>query len=148
MTEQQIQSKRIKELEQKGYYVIKLMKTNKNGIPDIIAIPPFSKVLFSEVKTATGKVSKLQEYRLNELKRHGVRTEVYRGLIDNQMDPQRKKESDRAERILFTIEECQEMLANIYESLVDKEYPEATQDAQKLIIEIKNIIKSISEDDF
>ena len=39
MTEQQIQTKLIKELEDKGYYVIKLVKTNKNGIPDLIAIP-------------------------------------------------------------------------------------------------------------
>jgi Holliday junction resolvase len=79
MTEQQIQFKRIKELEALGYYVIKLVKTNKNGIPDLIAIPPQSDVLFVEVKTAKGKVSKLQEYRLKELKNYGFRTEVYRG---------------------------------------------------------------------
>ena len=79
MTEQQIQSKRIKELESIGYYVGKLIKTNKNGIPDLIAIPPDSDVLFVEVKTPKGKTSKLQEYRLEELKKHGVRTEVYRG---------------------------------------------------------------------
>ena len=79
MTEQQIQSKRIKELESIGYYVVKLIKTNKTGIPDLIAIPPDSDVLFVEVKTPKGKTSKLQEYRLEELKKHGVRTEVYRG---------------------------------------------------------------------
>lgn len=79
MTEQQIQSKRIKELESQGYYVIKLIKTNKNGIPDIIAIPPNSNVLFSEVKRPNGKVSALQEYRLKELKEYGFRVEVYRG---------------------------------------------------------------------
>jgi hypothetical protein len=79
MTEQQIQSKRIKELEAEGYYVIKLVKTNKNGIPDLVAIPKDSEVLFSEVKTPKGKVSKLQEYRLKELKDHGCRTEIYRG---------------------------------------------------------------------
>ena len=45
MTEQQIQSRRIKELEEQGYYVIKLIKTNKNGIPDLVAIPPDSGVL-------------------------------------------------------------------------------------------------------
>ena len=56
MTEQQIQSIRIKELEAQGYYVIKLVKTNKKG-----------------------KVSKLQEYRLKELDEHGCNTEVYRG---------------------------------------------------------------------
>ena len=68
MTEQQIQVKRIKELEEQGYYVIKLIKTNKNGIPDLIAIPPNSDVIFSEVKRPGGKLSKLQEYRLKELK--------------------------------------------------------------------------------
>lgn len=148
MTEQQIQSKRIKQLEQAGYYVIKLIKTNKNGIPDIVAIPPRSRVLFSEVKTPTGRLSKLQEFRLKELQEHGLRTEVFRGLTDKDMDPQKRKESDRAERILFNIEECQELLANLYEGLVDREYESATKDAQQIIIEIKTIIKSIEEDDF
>jgi hypothetical protein len=146
MTEQQIQSKRIKQLEQAGYYVIKLIKTNKNGIPDLVAIPPRSRVLFSEVKTPTGRLSKLQEFRLKELTQHGLRTEVYNGVTD--MDPQKRKESDRAERILFNIEECQDLLANLYEGLVDREYEGATKDAQQIIIEIKTIIKSIEEDDF
>ncbi len=79
MTEQQIQSKRIKQLEAEGYYVIKLVKTNKNGIPDVIAIPPDAAVIFSEIKTKTGRLSKLQEYRLKELSSFGFNTEVYRG---------------------------------------------------------------------
>ena len=79
MTEQQIQSKRIKELEAEGYYVIKLIKTNKNGIPDLLAIPPNSDVLFSEVKTPKGRVSALQKYRLKELKEYGYNPEVYKG---------------------------------------------------------------------
>jgi|TARA_R110000824_G_scaffold22084_4_gene81372 Holliday junction resolvase len=78
VTEQQIQSKRIKQLESEGYYVIKLIKTNKNGIPDIIAIPPNSSVIFSEVKTPKGRLSRLQEYRLKELESYGT-TEVFRG---------------------------------------------------------------------
>lgn len=79
MTEQQIQTKLIKDLEQKGYYVIKLVKTNKNGIPDLIAIPPGSDVEFIEVKRKNGKVSPLQEYRIKELIRHGVKAIVYYG---------------------------------------------------------------------
>lgn len=79
MTEQQIQAKKIKELESQGYYVIKLTTTNKNGIPDLIAIPPNSDVLFIEVKKPKGKLSKLQEYRIKELKKYGIKTEVYRG---------------------------------------------------------------------
>jgi len=80
MTEQKIQKKRIDQLEAEGYYVIKLIKTNKNGIPDIIAIPPDAPVLFSEVKTPKGRVSKIQEYRLKELKKYGFKTEIYNGL--------------------------------------------------------------------
>jgi Holliday junction resolvase-like predicted endonuclease len=79
MTEQQIQSKKIKELEAQGYYVIKLVKTNKNGIPDLIAIPRNSNVEFIEVKTEKGRVSELQKYRHKELSEHGIIVEVYRG---------------------------------------------------------------------
>ena len=60
--------------------LIKLIKTNKNGIPDIIAIPPDAPVLFSEVKTPKGRLSKIQEYRLKELKKYGFKTEIYNGL--------------------------------------------------------------------
>lgn len=82
MTEQQIQAKRIKQLESEGYYVIKLIKTNKNGIPDLIAIHPTKGVLFSEIKTPKGRVSEIQKYRLNELEKHGFRTEIYKGSVD------------------------------------------------------------------
>lgn len=79
MIEQQIQSKKIKQLESEGYYVIKLINTNKNGIPDLIAIPKNADVLFVEVKRPSGKLSKLQEFRLKELNEHGLRTEIYKG---------------------------------------------------------------------
>jgi Holliday junction resolvase len=79
MTEQQIQKKRIDQLEKEGYYVLKLIKTNKNGIPDVVAMHPEKGVLFSEIKTPKGKLSKIQEYRLKEIKNHGFDIEVYRG---------------------------------------------------------------------
>jgi Holliday junction resolvase len=79
MSEAKVQAKKIKELEEQGYYVIKLMKTNKNGIPDLIAIPKNSDVLFVEVKSEIGKLSPLQEYRIKELNNHGINTEVHRG---------------------------------------------------------------------
>lgn len=78
-TEGQIQAKKIKELEKEGYYVIKLKATNKNGIPDILAIPPDADVTFVEVKTEKGIVSELQKYRIKELKGYGFKAEVYRG---------------------------------------------------------------------
>ena len=79
MREQQIQKKRIDQLENEGYYVIKLIKTNKNGIPDVLALHPERGIKFYEIKTPKGKVSKLQEYRIKELKEYGFSAEVYRG---------------------------------------------------------------------
>jgi Holliday junction resolvase len=79
MTEQQIQKKRIDQLEKEGYYVLKLIKTNKNGIPDVVAMHPEKGVLFSEIKTPKGRLSKIQEYRLKEIKEYGFDVEVYRG---------------------------------------------------------------------
>jgi Holliday junction resolvase len=81
MTEQQVQSKRIKQLEAEGYYVIKLIRTNKNGIPDIVAIPPNSGVIFSEVKKPGGKPSELQKFRARELISHGINVELFDGEI-------------------------------------------------------------------
>lgn len=80
MKESQIQSKKIKELEAQGYYVIKLITTNKPGICDIIAIPKNSDVEFYEVKGPNGKLSSLQEYRIKELTKHGVKAELYKPL--------------------------------------------------------------------
>jgi hypothetical protein len=79
MTEQQIQSKKIKELESQGYYVIKLVKTNKNGIPDLLVLPKNSDAFFIEVKKEGGVLSKLQEYRINELNKHGLQTQILKG---------------------------------------------------------------------
>jgi Holliday junction resolvase len=80
MLESKIQNKKIKELEKEGYYVIKLINTNKPGIPDLIAIPKNSDVLFVEVKAQNGKTSPLQDFRIEELEKHGLKTEIYKPL--------------------------------------------------------------------
>jgi len=77
MSESQYQKKLIKELEADGFYVLKLIKTNKNGIPDIVALKP-DDVKFIEVKGAKTPVSKLQEYRIKELKKLGFDATIER----------------------------------------------------------------------
>ena len=60
-------------------FVIPTPHTNKNGIPDLIAIPPNSDVQFIEVKKPDGKMSKLQEFRKRELESYGIKVEIYKG---------------------------------------------------------------------
>jgi len=78
MTEQQIQKKIIDRYTANGWYVIKLIKTNKNGIPDLLCLKSGETPLFIEVKTETGKLSKLQEYRIDEIKKAGFDAEILR----------------------------------------------------------------------
>ena len=77
MSEAQYQKKLIKELEAEGYYVLKLISTNKAGIPDLLALKP-DDVKFIEVKGAKTPVSKLQEYRIKELKKLGFNATIER----------------------------------------------------------------------
>ncbi len=80
--ESEVQAKKMNELQGDGFYVIKLVSTNKNGIPDLIAIKPTGEILFVEVKAAKGRLSKLQEYRIKELRDKGFNVEVYTDAED------------------------------------------------------------------
>ena len=75
MKESNYQNNIIKKLEKDGYYVLKLIRTNKNGIPDILAIKK-NEVYFIECKVLNGKLSPLQEYRLYQLKNKGFKVAV------------------------------------------------------------------------
>ncbi len=74
-TESKIQSKIIQDLENQGYYVLKLIQTNKPGIPDLLALKQ-NEVYFVEVKTDKGKANKLQLYRHKELEKFGFKVEI------------------------------------------------------------------------
>jgi Holliday junction resolvase len=74
--ESKIQAKIIKKLEAEGYFVIKLIKTNKNGIPDLLAVKG-NECKFVEVKTPTGKLSELQKLRIEQLKKLGIDATVW-----------------------------------------------------------------------
>lgn len=82
MTEQQIQSNIIKRLELQGYYVVRLIKTNKNGIPDLFAIKD-GKARFIEVKTKQGVLSELQKEVINQLKNKGCEVDVWTAYQEN-----------------------------------------------------------------
>lgn len=71
--ESKIQAKIIKDYESMGYYVIKLIKTNKNGIPDLLCLKD-GKGFFIEVKSEKGKVKPLQHFRHEELLKYGFET--------------------------------------------------------------------------
>ena len=72
------QKKLIDQYEKEGWYVIKLMKTNRNGIPDLLCLHQDFCPRFIEVKDVGGVVSELQKYRIEEIeKKTGIKTIIH-----------------------------------------------------------------------
>lgn len=61
MLESVYQRKVIKKYEALGFFVIKIIKSNVIGIPDLICLKP-DKVIFVEVKGEKTPISKVQAY--------------------------------------------------------------------------------------
>lgn len=73
--ESKIQSRIIKRYEQQGYMVVKLVLTNKAGIPDLLLLKD-GKASFIEVKRPKCKPRPLQLYRMEQLKKQGFEVQV------------------------------------------------------------------------
>tara|TARA_R110000822_G_scaffold76108_3_gene182989 strand:- start:1228 stop:1485 length:258 start_codon:yes stop_codon:yes gene_type:complete len=76
MLEQQIQKKITTKLEREGWFVLKLIKCNKNGYPDLLAVKG-NECFFIEVKREKGILSPLQKSRLREMKNLGINVKVW-----------------------------------------------------------------------
>lgn len=81
MKESQLQTKVRKRLEAFGWLVIKLIQTNRNGIPDLMCIKG-GRVIFMEIKTSDGVISELQQHMLVKLNACGCHARVVRSIED------------------------------------------------------------------
>jgi hypothetical protein len=70
MREAIIQGQIIKYLEANNWLAIKLIQTNKNGIPDLMALKD-GRTVFIEVKKPGKKPNDLQKYRMDQLSKKG-----------------------------------------------------------------------------
>ena len=69
-----LQTKTIKEYESKGYFVINLSITNKNGIADLLCLKQGETPLFIECKEVNDTIKPLQLYRQKELIKRGFQS--------------------------------------------------------------------------
>lgn len=70
------QSKIINQLTKEGWLCIKLIKTSKNGIPDLLCLRQ-GVAMFVEVKQPTGKLSELQKVKIKELESLGFECKIW-----------------------------------------------------------------------
>jgi Holliday junction resolvase len=74
--ESKLQKKIINQLTKEGWYIIKLIKTTVNGIPDLICHRQ-GETMYIEVKRPTGKLSELQKIRINQLREQGITVKIW-----------------------------------------------------------------------
>jgi Holliday junction resolvase len=60
------QTRVIKQMESEGWFVINLIRTSKNGIPDLLCLKD-GKAVFIECKEKTDTLKPLQEFRIKQL---------------------------------------------------------------------------------
>ena len=81
LSEQQIQSKIIKHLENMGAYVVKVIKANRSGVADLLVCYQ-GKFIAVEVKSEFGVVSPLQKYHAELVQKAGGISIVGYGASD------------------------------------------------------------------
>lgn len=78
--ESDVERKLVQGIQVLGGRAYKWVSPGNTGVPDRIVIFPDGKVEFVELKTVTGKVTKLQEAQINRLARLNCTVHVIRGL--------------------------------------------------------------------
>ena len=78
MLEREIEHRMCEVMRKRGGLTYKLIGL-VNGLPDRLFILPDGVVWFVEIKTNRNKCSKIQTFRINELKKQGANVRVVRG---------------------------------------------------------------------
>ena len=79
-SEKTLEAKLRREVEKRGGMAIKFLSQLHRGLPDRIVLLPGGIIYFVELKTTTGRLSRVQKFQLGILDRLGCRTEVLWGM--------------------------------------------------------------------
>lgn len=93
MLEQARQKKITNKLTADGWLVVKLIKTNTNGIPDLMALKN-DKAIFIEVKQPNGVLSEIQKIRIKQLREQNFDVFIWTDYQIGFKEEQTKKDTD------------------------------------------------------
>ena len=82
MDEKRIERHLVEGVKKAGGLCLKFISPGAVGVPDRAIITPDGRVVFAELKTKAGRLSKIQEYMINELKKRNADVRVLYGLQD------------------------------------------------------------------
>ena len=82
MNEKRIERHLIEGVRSAGGLCLKFVSPGRAGVPDRLIIMPSGRIVFAELKTETGRLSKIQEHMISELEKRNADVRVLHGLQD------------------------------------------------------------------
>lgn len=82
MRESKLEKSLSAKVKKAGGLCYKFVSPNNPGVPDRIFIFPNGRIIFVELKTETGRLSKIQEWQINQLRAIGCDVRVLSGSAD------------------------------------------------------------------
>ena len=82
MTEASIEKRLVEGVKKLGGMCLKFVSPSMAGVPDRLIITADGKVIFAELKTETGRLSKIQKHTIGEMQKRGADVRVVKGLAE------------------------------------------------------------------
>lgn len=82
ISEKSIERKLVEKTKSRGGIALKFSSPNVRGVPDRIILAPEGRIVFAEVKTATGKLTPLQQAMREKLEKLGFKYYLIRSYHD------------------------------------------------------------------
>lgn len=80
MTEARIEKHLVDGVKKLGGLCLKFVSPSSAGVPDRLIITAAGRVIFVELKTESGRLSKMQRYMIGEMRKRGADVRVVKGL--------------------------------------------------------------------
>lgn len=80
MRESTIEARLVREVKKRGGLCYKFTSPGNPGVPDRIVILPGGTTIFVELKTEIGRLAKIQQWQIEELRERGAEVRVLKGM--------------------------------------------------------------------
>ena len=80
MSESSVERHLVEGVKKLGGMCVKFVSPGTPGVPDRLIITATGRIIFAELKTETGRLSKIQRYTVEQMQKRGADVRVVKGL--------------------------------------------------------------------
>lgn len=80
MKESTIEARLVREVKKRGGLCYKFTSPGNPGVPDRIILLPGGRTVYAELKTEIGRLAKIQQWQIQQIRERGADVRVLKGL--------------------------------------------------------------------